>query len=276
MQSHQPLTLLTGTLLSVAMHLTASASSVSGDIHLSVAAIDFDYQEFDTADAQLNREDGVLEGFNIGGRLIVDDYFLALKLDYSRGEVDYKANINGVTLRSNTDQEIINYAITGGRRWPINNHIALTTSLSYGVRDWDRDIQSTPTASGLFEEYHWPYIGVNVEGSYQLDAKNVVALGTSWYRTQNADLKVQFKNGQFDNATLDLPNGDGYQAFLRWDYRWQPSLTLSLSPIYRIWEIPRSDTFPLTINGATSNLGVVEPRSETDIFELVFSVTKLW
>lgn len=262
-------------LAAMCLSMTAFAS-VNGEVELGISSKQFDYREFDTSGTLLDKEDGILPGVKLAARLFSGAYFIGLGLDYSHGQADYQAHLAGTRLSTTTDETITDLSLSAGRRWVFNNQFSLTSALSYGERLWRRDIHSTAAASGLLEDYHWPYMGVSFEGCYAIDNKQTLALTLGWQQTQHADMRVEFKSGQFDDTTLDLPNGDGYQVGLRWNYQWRSQLVLSLSPVYRTWDMPRSDAVLLFNQGNQTGSRATEPASETQVIEVIFSLKKQW
>jgi hypothetical protein len=263
-------------MLAVVLSPLCARASISSDITLGVTATDFDYREFDSTNYEIDSENGTLPGLKIGARVFAGSFFVGVDASYVRGEADYRADINGTLLRSTTDQTITNFAVSGGWQVALDDRTTAAVSAGYGERRWQRDIQSTSSAYGLSEDYHWPYFSLGVEGIYKLRPRHSLALSLKWLRTRNADISVDFKSDRYDATTFDLPEGDGYEVAVRWDFHLQPSLVFSISPVYRTWDIPRSNSFKLNYNGMTTNSLVTEPRSETEEIELVFSVTKRW
>ncbi len=257
---------------------TAPVSAAQTRLQLTggLTVSDFDFREFDSRGDTLVTEQGDIAGLLLHGRMISEPYFAGIKLRYSRGKVDYRAYPGNARLVSDTKQSILNYSLFAGRQWQLAERLSLDAALGIGERRWRRNILSTATAGGLDEDYHWPYMHLDFGTHYAIDTSNTLGLGLSWYEVRSADLKVRFKNRQFDTTTLDLPHGDGLQISLAWRHRWSESVTFVLAPSYRQWRIPRSNAFALFRGGLPTNSSVIEPESETDIVAIAFSITRQW
>jgi len=226
---------------------------------LGLSATSFDYEEFSDAGASLDREQGWLPGVQAGLNRDYGRWFLETELQWSSGEVDYSSP----QAESKTDESILHLQLLAGI--PLQAADRQRTSLvaGLGYREWQRDIQSTPTASGLDETYRWGYGVLGLRGEQQFSAGTRVVVDMQLTRTISPDIKVRFDNS-FDDVSLDLGAENGFRLSLLFDRRLDKSKTFWVMPWYEYWEFGRSGDWARTSNGVpVGTLTVHEPRSET-------------
>lgn len=264
----------------LALLLTSFAWQAAADtpvyVRVGVDASDFGYKEYGPDGTELDREEGYLPGLALSARTYWQAYFAELSLDYSRAEVDYRASTASLDIRSDTREEMMQWQLLAGREWTLGPKGVMDLTLGLGMRDWERDIQSTASADGLLEEYHWNFASIGAHYSHQFDARHRATIGYEYRSLFSADLDVKFRSGDFDDTNLSLPDGDGRAIVLQWRYDWRPTVSWVLSGHYRFWDIPRSKAWALSRNGVLLGSTVTEPRSETREVALRLSLERKW
>jgi hypothetical protein len=227
---------------------------------LGASALAFDYEEFDTAGASLDHEDGVVPGITGGIRWRARDWFTESELWLHTGRVDYEAPGN-VTTR--TDERIMDWSARVGRRLAGTERDRLAGYAGMGYRDWRRDIQST-TLFGEIEEYRWWYASLGLRGQHSIDPQNRVGLDIRWLRPLSPQLDVQFK-GPYDDIELEPRAANGMRLSLEVEHDLASGLSVWLSTWFEYWKLDASPAVTLRQNGTAVVPAqfASEPQSQT-------------
>ena len=244
-----------------ASHLAFADTAAVTEIHFAPAVADFDFREFDDG-AQLNREEGRLLGANLSVSTQWQHLVLEGALSYLVGDVPYRGQTqSGRPVQSRTDEEIWEGELRLG--WRIYTGTAVEFRLygGMGYRDWDRDIQSTASASGLFENYYWPYGLLGAQLSWSDNESSHWLFELQALRPIDPEIEVQFK-ADLDNTRLELGEETGYRAAAAWHRMLSDNWGLGVRLDYTAWDIGGSKTGLLRREGIVIGT-VYEPESET-------------
>ncbi len=244
-----------------------AAAAVGGDApHRWQAGLAFSFRQFHYEEtvngAVLDRESGALPGFNADLRYTRGAWFARGRIGYFAGGVDYDGQTQGgVPVLSRTDEAIFDGALVGGHRWSDLGRWSAAAYGGFGYRHWERDIRSTPVASGIFETYRWAYALLGTTLGYRFGPRTRVALDAGLTRTIGAQVAADF-GGVFDAVTLEPADRFGGRLGLRFAYRWAPGWTVRGGPFVRWWVLGRSPARALTQQGSPVT-SVFEPASIT-------------
>lgn len=237
---------------------------------LGATAVDFDYEEFDADDNSLDREEGWLPGVNAGAGLAGERWFVESGLQWSSGRADY----HSPAVDSETDEQILNLEASAGTPLYAAGRQRASLVAGAGYRKWQRDIHSTPAASGLDETYRWFYWLLGLRGEHGFDARTRVVMDVQLTRTVNPEIKVRFK-ADYDDATLDLGEETAFKASLALHRKLGRRASLWLMPWYERWDLGRSKVEDLYRNGVPVGT-VMEPRSETRNYGVSLGIRWEW
>lgn len=265
------------TLLVFLVPLGAMAQPEAGrTLLISGAALNFDYQEFNSNEKRLNQEEGVIPGLVVRLGQAYDHWLIVGDFSYYDGDVTYNGQTNiGTPVTTRTDQKIVDVAVHA-EYWQVTAsgfHYALYFGAGYYYRE--RDIQPTRTitgvpVSGLFETYQWWFGFLGAKTPLYESGRVRWLLDARFTRPVNPSITVDF-NGLSDRVRLDLGERWGVRWALPWRYAMNQATSFVIEPFVESYELGRSAIMPLTRNGVT--IGAVnEPRSENFNYGLMVGV----
>jgi hypothetical protein len=249
-------------------HGLAMGSETAGWIGLSV--MEFGYKEFGDRGELLNREDGLLPGLTLGVVQTWNNWFGGLEGSINSGEVTYDGRTqSGIPLETDTDERIIATALQLGYWFnrPKSFNYALYGGLGY--RYWRRDIQPTALTdgspiAGLLETYQWKYGLLGIKIKYNQSDIVHWKIDVQLMRTIDPEIEVDFQGFEgFDDTRLELNEKYGTSINISWNYAYNKTQSLEITPFYEQWDLGRSPEKTLTSNGVPVGLHIFEPRSET-------------
>lgn len=222
---------------------------------IGVAAMRFNYREFNEAGRVLDTEHGGIPGLSlrIGQRHSALEWEGAAGLHY--GRVDYTGQSNsGVPYNTRTDEGIGDFSLRLGR-W-FESSVPVMPYAGLGYRRWDRDILAGGL-SGLFESYRWKYawLGAKIV-AYQQGASNLL-LDIGWMKPITPEIRIDFKGAYNAAPTVYPESRDGLRLMLASRMALSGNATLILEPYVEYWELGRSPI--VTLGG----VAVYEPASKT-------------
>jgi hypothetical protein len=243
--------------------LRAEAGGDREPIHawLGAAAMDFDYKEFEN-NKRLDHEEGTLYGLAGGVKSGWNSLLFEGALSWFGNDVNYDGHTQGGTpVQTRTDEKILDGEVKAG--WGFRRQEKLQYQLygGLGYRNWKRNIQSTPTASGVRETYTWWYGLLGGRGLYAAGCCTTWLAELQFMRPLDPEMEIDFKE-DLDDTRLDLDSELGLRLSLAWQYDLPTGWRLEVVPFYTAWDIGRSNTRPLKQNGVVVG-SVFEPRSET-------------
>lgn len=238
------------------------------ELSLGLSLLDFDYEEFYDDSSTANMEEGLIPGITSALSVTRNRWFATTNISVWSGEVDYHGPV-----KTKTAEEIIDWNILAGREIYLKGKNEIGLFAGFGYRNWKRDIQSIPTATGLFEMYDWWYWMLGVRGEYHFSPSTKFRADAYLTRTVNPQIEVEFETN-FDDVTLDLGEETGNRVILTLDHRPGNTMRVWVSTWYEVWELGRSSTRDLTSSGIVTAT-VYEPRSETENFGINIGVSWL-
>ncbi|MGD2138125.1 MAG: hypothetical protein PVF08_07705 [Gammaproteobacteria bacterium] len=245
---------------------TAAATRTS--VWLGFSLLDFDYEEFFDDGSTADREEGYIPGVAAGAATVRDKWFAETVIGAWSGDVDYHGPV-----KSETSEDIVDWYALAGREIFRHDNAGLGLYGGFGYRNWERDIQSTPTTEGLFETYDWWYGLLGVRGEYRFNPATRLRAYFSLTRTIDPEIEVDF-SGDYDDVTLDLGEKTGRRMSLVLERQVDNALCLWISPWYEVWKLGRSADKALRQGGVATGSIVFEPRSETE--NLGFNMGVTW
>jgi len=235
----------------------AGSGNSATSVWLGATATAFDYEEFDDQDNSLDHEEGWLPGLHAGASVENARWFAEAGLLWSSGRVDY----HSPEANSDTDEQILNLEILAGTPLFASDRGRVSVVVGAGYRDWQRDIRSTPTMSGLDETYQWYYGLLGLRGEHEFSERTRIVANLQLTRTANPELDVQFK-ANYDDVSLELGEETAFKASLMLHRSIGRGASLWLMPWYERWDLGRSRVEDLYRNGVPEGT-VWEPRSKT-------------
>lgn len=222
--------------------LMVCSSAYASTYTLSVSAdtTEFDYTETNGAvvlDTE-TRNFGNINGFTINLEPKVNGFYAGGS--YAEGNTDY---IGGTDIdptygshRTVTKNRIIDYSVGYKATTIIDSKMEMPVKFGLGYREWLRDIQSTPTVSGVGELYDWGYLDFGI-GLHYLASSNLT-IGI------DGNVRKAFSAEMYENihgATFKLKNVYGYKISVPLDYALNASWSGFFVYNYEYWNIGASD-----------------------------------
>lgn len=241
------------------------------DIHISPLLADFDFRELNHG-STLNREQGTLYGVGVGASTTWQQLILRGRVNYLVNDVSHHGQTqSGTPVRTRTDEQIWDTLVQLGWRIQPATVVEYRLYAGLGYRDWDRDISSTRSATGLFENYRWAYGALGAELVFRQSEKSHWLVATRLLHPIDPTMKIKFKT-DLDNAELDLGEELGHRLSLTWRYRMLKKWQFGIKAFYTTWDLGKSDPEQLNRNGAVIG-SVFEPASKTHNSGLQFTVS---
>jgi hypothetical protein len=252
--------------------LNAGDLRFSGD--LGVSLINFEYEEVDDSGRVLDKESGTFPELNLSLKLESEQWFISAELRYLEGTADYTAYpVSKPPLESTTEEEIADFSLLFGVKKEFSNAATLAVYGGLGFRNWARDIQSTASASGLYEVYEWGYMLIGISPAMRIGPSDRLGADLQLRKAFNANLDVRFKNVNYDPVSLPLDDGVGLRLALNWNHEINEGFEFTLGPYLDLWEFERSADVDLR-QGNMIVGSVHEPASLTKVVGIRFLLTK--
>ena len=252
--------------------LNAGAPRFTGNLGVSIA--DFEYEETDESGSTLDKESGLFPELNLSLRLDSESWFILGDLRYLKDTADYTAYpMSKPPLESTTEEEIIDFSLLLGVQQEISNAVTLAVYGGLGFRYWERDIQSTAGASGLYEEYKWGYMLIGISPAMRIGPSDRIGADLQLRKAFDANLDVHFKNVNYDPVSLPLDDGIGFRLALNWNHELNEDFEFTVGPYLDLWEFERSADVDLR-QGNLIVGSVHEPASLTKVVGIRFFLTK--
>ena len=195
-------------------------------------------------------------------------------LRYLKDTADYTAYpMSKPPLESTTEEEIIDFSLLLGVQQEFSNAVTLAVYGGLGFRYWARDIQSTPGASGLYEEYEWGYMLIGISPAMRIGPSDRLGADLQLRKAFDANLDVRFKNANYDPVSLHLDDGIGLRLALNWNHEINEGFEFTLGPYLDLWEFEKSADVDLRQGNLTVG-SVHEPASQTKVVGIRFLLTK--
>ena len=232
--------------------------------------MDFDYKEYENGE-RLNHEHGTLYGLAGGVQAGWNALSIEGELSGFGNDVRYDGQTQaGTPVKTHTDEQILDALARAGWRFRRQERLQYQLFGGLGYRYWDRDIRSTPTASGVRETYTWWYALLGGRGLYHSNQRTTWLAEARLTRPLDPEIEVDFRGGP-DDARLDLGSEPGVRLSLAWRHEMASGWRLGIMPFYTAWDIGRSEDRPLKQNGVVVGR-VFEPRSETRTYGIQASL----
>jgi hypothetical protein len=228
----------------------------------------FGYREFSEQGRELNREDGILPGVRLSARSSRDRVFVRLDASLHDGTVDYDGETQtGAPVETDTGTRLFSFSAEAGR-WVGARPGRWGAYLRVARRLWERDIQSTGSVQGLYEEYRWSEVGAGLRHVWPASEQGrwTHELSAMAFAVVDGDIFVELSGVEgrnWDDTSLELGDESGYRLRYTASRELASGRLLRIEPYYAYWEFGRSNTRTITANGSATSLTVTEPRSES-------------
>jgi hypothetical protein len=241
-------------------------------LQLGFSIIDFNHQEVGEQGDSLNQEKGILPSIAAGITKPSPLGNLSAKFSFHSNTVEYNGQTSsGLSVKTRTAEKIFDVALQLERHFQIATKLSGYLYTGLGYHEWERDIYSTVTVSGLLETYQWGYglvgikkrLAVTNQFNWLLDYQLVYPIGSR--------IEVD-AHGLFDKKQLHLTGKIGERFSLTWQYQLYHAMSMSIEPYFEHGQLNRSSTEILTRNGIKVGQ-IFEPRSETSNYGLVIYLT---
>lgn len=239
------------------------------ELSLGIAFGYLDYEETDIDGRRLNRETGVLPGLVASVSETAGPWRAELAGSYFAAEVDYDGVTNlGNPARTHTDARISDLSLSVAHRLAVTQQHPVDITVGLGWRRWQRDIQSTPTATGVDETYDWPYVHLGVISEWPLHTGTVRG-GLRLQQSMAPRLDARFGGGASIND-LEPDAKLGTRLNLAWISKLSATRSIVIESWYETWRFDASA--PGTVFQAGVPVGTAfEPASDTHFVGLSLS-----
>jgi hypothetical protein len=223
----------------------------------------FDYREFKDDGRQFNRESGYIPGMVLTLGRATEDWDILGKFSYHSAEIGYDGKTQtGTQILTSTNETLYDLSIQLGKQLFLTPEIMPVRLYGkIGYRQWERDIRSTPIATGLLETYQWGYASAGATLPVMQTSWGDIAFDARLTRMFNSSIDVSFR-GLYDTVNLTLDNRIGFRVSLPISLPLQEGFQLHIDPFWEEWSFGKSNTENLTQNGSIVGT-LFEPRSET-------------
>jgi hypothetical protein len=242
-------------------------------LQLGFSIIDFNHQEIGEQGGLLNQEKGILPGITTGITQKINHWGnLSAKFSFHSNKVEYNGQTSsGSPINTSTAEKIFDVTLQLERQFQIATKLSTYLYTGLGYHEWERDIYSTTTATGLLETYQWKYGLVGIK--QQLLITNQSNWLFDYQLTYPIDSKIEIDaHGLFDKKQLHLTGEIGERFSLTWQYRLYHAMTISIEPYFEYWQLNRSTTEIITRNGIKVGQ-IFEPQGETANYGLITYLT---
>lgn len=232
------------------------------------------YREFNNGSSPnigpiLDREDGDIGLFRYQTGGLYGHYLVHATLDYAYGNTRYDGHLlaSGAPVTATTRNNIADLHFNIGYALFTSAHGVLAPELELGYRTWRRRILDT----GQEEVYDHTYLGVGLQGYYQLSPRTVVEL--RYVRGRTIDPNISGTDSIYfgDNTLGSKPYT---HAALGLDYRWGTVWHVGLHANYLAWRYGHSGNFVATTN--TGAFVALEPDSKTSQISYLLTLGRHW
>ena len=243
----------------------SSGSVDKAEITFGASLLDFTYKEFDDNNVLLDREDGLIPGFILGYRQNKNNLFTELSFSYHATDIQYDGQTqSGIPVKTRSDADILDLSFKVGSQYQTENKYQYELYAGLGYHLWQRNIRSTATVLGIFEEYDWFYFLLGAKLPLLKTVDSRLDFDIQYARMMKANIFVQLSSLGADDVNLRLGKKNIYRFSFPWRMIMKNSSVWVIEPYYEFWEIGKSETKPVTIGGIPTPFVVWEPRSETN------------
>ena len=243
--------IVTGLLLSsfTSDAIAGETGIASGEYDLYGNVQSFTWKEFQNGD-QLLKESGPIFGIGAAAKwTVVNQLTLKLNGEFFIGSIDYDGQTqSGIPVETDTDYDGFIFQGDMGWEFVIGENLSIEPFAGYGVRRWDRDIQSTNIATGYKEEWTSYYARLGVRGEHAYNDQFGVFTEAGIRIPTDTENKV-------DALNVTLEPGDKNSFFAEIGCKWK---SLKASVFYDSMRFSDSDVVR----------GYLQPESEADIYGL--------
>ncbi|MCF8036891.1 MAG: hypothetical protein K9K62_08475 [Desulfobacteraceae bacterium] len=198
-----------------------------------------------------------------------------VKLECFGGALDYEGQTwDGTSLEEDTNDFLLEYRTLVGFDTAFGDTYLVSLFTGFGYRYWNNDIRG---AGGYTREIEYMYqpLGVKMAG--------IMSNKWTWGVSAEYDFLWQGKvESHLSDVTAGLndpevkqTSGDGYglKLSLNFKRKFSSKYSLNIEPYIRYWDIEKSDTETITLNGSPiyvngNPLYVWEPENETTSYGL--------
>ncbi|RMH16456.1 MAG: hypothetical protein D6698_09685 [Gammaproteobacteria bacterium] len=232
-------------------------------LQLGASVSVFDYEERDRNGFVLDTEKGVLPGVYASVCTPCDlPVSLILAGRWETNTVDYEGvtNIGNIPLSTQSQAYIYEIQAMIRHRFPALSWMA-SIQAGAGYREWQREIRSTPVASGLFETYKWPYVIFGGSLIFHDNGISKFLVGADLKVATDPKLDVEFFL-PFDAITVAQGSTLGLSVYSTLGKK-KGQLPWFVEPYIDVWSASKGPTSSLTRNG--SIVGTVEEPESTTV-----------
>jgi hypothetical protein len=250
-----------------------SSSLEAGLLDKHSFGIGLEVMNFDYEEPGVMEEEGSMTGIIADYTYHGDDKMMfKVSLSYAADDdIEYDgAYGDGTPLKADTEDWIVEWRVLiGGDISNPSSETIITPFIGIAYRYWNDEIQAsggyereteywyTPigfkTVSPFFEKWTW---GMTVEYDLFWGGKN---------KSHLSDVDPGLNNPEVDQ---DFGDGYGLRFSLQFERKITKRCALSIEPYIRYWDIDKSDTSPLTYEGAPTGWLMSEPENETTTYGL--------
>jgi len=226
----------------------------------------FDYEEFNTFDVTLDKEEGYLPGIKFKFSQPVNSNRLIIYTSLYDGTVDYTGGTqSGLKHTTRTNEQFfqLGFELVTKKIKPIPGQFI------FGIRHfhWDRDILDNNNILGLHEIYTWNELSIGLTFTTDILNDSYYWASITALHTFNANIEVFLEN---TSENLKIDNNPGFRIHAGKSWLQNKHVSYSVSIITEYWEFGRSNSI-FTDDFFGSSVFLTEPRSESLHTGLEFS-----
>lgn len=241
----------------------AAAQTATG-LSLGLEVLDYNYRERDGG-APVVFDDGVMTGLDIGytGH-ITHDLLFSVRVAGRTGEIDYRSD-DGERLE-NIDQSVGQLDLRLVHDVRLSPRAVLSPFVGIGHRLLEDESGGATTAAGAAgydREISYTYVPVGTTLSFGTSARSTVSFSAEYDFIVSSRFKTQLSDVDRSLPNLDLGGrgGHGVQVSATITRPIGRRRALEIGPFLRHWDVERSDSYRLTVPGATVEF--FEPDNRT-------------
>lgn len=250
--------------------LIAADTSAALNLEAGAQLQQFDYQEYDIQGDRLLREHGTMPVLSLDISYPAHAVTSRLSLRYAKSTVKYDGRTQGgQPLTTDTDEHISSIEINFQPKPSTSGSFIAGPHLGFGFREWRREIQATTTTTSLKEIYRWSYHIIGISAAWRPNDSFLLGISAEAFSAVNPHIEVHVPG--YDSTILHLNQEPGYRLKFPITLNTKGDRKWYITPYWNTWNMGRSDTKPLRINGTASGLLITEPESKTQVWGISVS-----
>ena len=226
----------------------------------------FNYQEFDSNNDLLEKEEGELVGVKLSYSDVTEIDTLRFDAAFYGGTVDFDGSTNlGARHQTETDEQIIKLGLTYIQHRNTSYPGYFFAGLHYW--HWDRDVLTRNTVQGLHGQYSWYETELGLKFEFPRTSRSGYWVDLSAMYNFKPEMDLILPSGQ---VKFSLQSRPGYRIRAGKNWAASENMTTTISLFAEYWEFGKSD--PVSVADFYGSPEVLfQPDSESSHSGLEFS-----